>query len=69
MENNTKKASEQQVSDQNPTLDAPGSQVADYGDVEGGEGSDDIRTHRTTDQSDRKNIEPLKGTEETVGNP
>ena len=69
MENNTKKKDEQQMQGQNPTLNAPGSQVADYGNVEGGSGSDDAMSQRTTDKADRKNIEPLKGNEETIGNP
>lgn len=69
MENNTKKKNEHQVGEQNPTLNAPGSDVSDYGNVEGGTGSEDARSHRATDKADRKNIEPLKGNEETVGNP
>lgn len=69
MENNKEKKDEQQMQEQNPTVNAPGSQVADYGNVEGGSGSDDARSQRTTDKTDRRNIEPLKGTEETLGNP
>jgi hypothetical protein len=69
MEDNTKKKGEQQVGEQNPTLDAPGSQVSDYGNVEGGAGSEDARSQRPTDKADRQNIEPLKGNEETAGNP
>lgn len=69
MEDNKQRKNEQQVGEQNPTVNAPGSQVADYGNVEGGSGTDDERSHRTTDKADRSNVEPLKGTNETMGTP
>lgn len=69
MQNNPKTKNEQQMSEQNPTLNAPGSQVADYGDVEGGEGTEDARSHRETDRADRRNTEPLRGDQQTAGNP
>lgn len=68
MENNSNKK-ETQMGEQNPTVDAPGSKVSDYGNVEGGTGTEDERTQRTTDQADRQNVEPLKDREDTMGNP
>lgn len=68
MQDNKRRKPEQEM-EQNPTVNAPGSKVADYGDVEGGEGSNDERSHRTTDKADRSNVKPLKGNDETLGTP
>lgn len=67
MDNSNKK--ETQMGEQNPTVDAPGSKVSDYGNVEGGTGTEDARSHRTTDKADRQDVEPLKGSQQTMGNP
>ena len=69
MEDNKQRKSEQQMGEQNPTVNAPGSKVSDYGNVEGGSATDDSRSHRDTDKADRSNVEPLKGKEETTGTP
>lgn len=69
MEDNKQRKNEQQMDEQNPTLNSPGSKVSDYGNVEGGSGTDDARSHRTTDRADRSNVEPLKGKDETIGTP
>ncbi|GAA4747835.1 hypothetical protein [Flavisolibacter ginsenosidimutans] len=69
MEDNKQKKNEQRMGEPNPTVNAPGSKVADYGDVEGGEGAGDERSHRTTDKADRGRVEPLKGKDETLGTP
>ena len=69
MEDNKQRKNEQQMGEQNPTINAPGSKVSDYGNVEGGSGTDDERSHRTTDKADRSNVEPLKGKDETANRP
>lgn len=69
MKDNKQSKNEQRMGEQNPTVNAPGSKVADYGDVEGGEGSSDERSRRKTDNADRSPVEPLKGKEETLGTP
>ena len=69
MEENKQRKNEQQMGEQNPTLNAPGSKVADYGNVDGGSGNEEVEVKRKTDHADRTGIEPLKGGGETVGNP
>ena len=43
MENNKNQQANNQDAGQNPTLDAPGSQVADYGNPAGGSGNDNVQ--------------------------
>lgn len=54
---------------QNPTLDTPGTQVADYGNPAGGSADEEAKPKPDTDKVDKSKIEPLKGGEETIGNP
>lgn len=69
MEENKQRKNEQQVGEQNPTLNTPGSKASDYGNVEGGSATEDARSHRDTDKADRSNVEPLRGKDETLGTP
>lgn len=69
MEENKQGRNEQQVGEQNPTLNAPGSKVADYGNPEGGSGTEDAASQRETDRADRSKVEPLRGKDGTTGTP
>lgn len=42
MEENTTKQQEQQTGEKNPTLDSPGSKVADYGNTTGGTATEEL---------------------------
>jgi hypothetical protein len=67
--NNNQPEGENQVGEKNPTLDTPGTQVADYGNPTGGSGDDEGSLQQDRPDVDKGRIEPLKGNNETVGNP
>jgi hypothetical protein len=64
--NNDKKQQEQ-TGEQNPTLDTPGSQVADYGNSTGGSATDVGQTKEDNDPS--ANTDRSRPGEETIGTP
>ena len=65
--NNSQTQTTQQSGGQNPTLNAPGSKVADYGNPEGGSGNNTVEEQgNSTPQVDER----ISGRQEdTVGNP
>lgn len=69
MEQNKNAQNEQQQSDRNPTLDSPGSKVADYGNTTGGSANESLEEKHGM-QSDRQGNSSIPADdEETVGNP
>jgi hypothetical protein len=71
MENNQKdqQSNQQQpsVGEQNPTLNQPGTQVADYGNVTGGSANESVEQEQNS-SNDERSGSSTKGNE-TMGNP
>ncbi|HEY0040667.1 MAG TPA: hypothetical protein VGB71_08395 [Flavisolibacter sp.] len=72
MENN--KNQQQQQSDntsegQNPTLNSPGSQVADYGNPTGGSASDTGGQQQSLEENPQQNANRASESNDTIGNP
>lgn len=70
MEDNKNQQANNQDAGQNPTLDAPGSQVADYGNPAGGSGNDNVQ--QGAGGGDNSNNEKSGGRSEgndTIGTP
>lgn len=67
MNHNNQPDKERQQDQQNPTLDAPGSKVADYGNPTGGSAVDET-LQREQENSPRREQPHTQGNE-TLGNP
>ena len=65
---NNKDNQQQSGSEQNPTLDKPGSQVADYGNTTGGSANISQQDQSKSDQQRESTSIPLRN-DETIGNP
>lgn len=61
---------EERMEGQNPTLNAPGSKVADYGNPTGGSAAEgETEANTPSDTADRSKIEPLRGDDVAPSNP
>ncbi len=68
MERNRDEKPASQEGEQNPTLNSPGSQVADYGNTTGGSGNDAPEQEECHQQRRQENADH-SAKEETTGNP
>jgi hypothetical protein len=69
MDENSNKQQEQESGEKNPTLDSPGSKVADYGNTTGGSANEELEKKHgmTSDRQGNSSIPPDE--EETIGVP
>jgi hypothetical protein len=69
MEDNRNKQQEQQSGEQNPTLDSPGSQVADYGNTTGGSAIEELEQKHGMSSNRQGNSSIPPDEDDTIGNP
>jgi hypothetical protein len=69
MEENRNKPQEQQSGEKNPTLDSPGSKVADYGNTTGGTANDELEQKHGMSSSRQGNSSIPSDEDETAGIP
>ena len=70
MNDNRNQQQDNNLQDQNPTLNSPGSKVADYGNPSGGSGSDTAPQQQgNTETQQQQEGARGSGNNETIGNP
>ena len=68
-DNRNQQQQDNTAQNQNPTLDAPGSKVADYGNPDGGSGSDTAGQQQEGTEENQQNAARASDNNETIGNP
>ena len=69
MQDNKVKQQQQESGEQNPTLNNPGSKVADYGNTTGGSASDMAQQDQSRSNQQQEDSSIPLGNDETIGNP
>jgi hypothetical protein len=69
MQDNKDRQQQPQSGEQNPTLNNPGSKVADYGNTTGGSAADRSQVDEARNKQDQESSDIPLGTDETIGTP